>query len=339
MTASFSKLALAAVTAALVVLPLVSSEFVTSFLVTRILILGIAAASIVFLFRYGGMVSLAQLLIFGVAGFMVGNAVGVAGTKGLKLGWGPWVGVVFALGTCLVVALILGALASRTSGIYFLMLTLTYAVIGFFFFGQVTTLSGFGGITGIRPPPLFADHPWRLYYVALGVSVAVYIGFKAMARTPFGLALQGIRDDPVRMASLGFNVPLQRTLAFVMAGFVAACAGILNIWWNGQIDPTSISIGPTIVLLIVAVIGGISYFEGAWLGAAVFVTANIYLRNIPLIDRIGITEARFNTVIGLLVLLIMVLSPEGIMGIIDRLRRGIRGKEPSAPPVARVGTG
>jgi branched-chain amino acid transport system permease protein len=141
------------------------------------------------------------------------------------------------------------------------------------------------------------------------------------------------------MESLGFNVPLHRTLAFVIAGFVAACAGILNIWWNGQIDPTSISIGPTLNLLIIAVIGGISYFEGAWLGAAVFVTANIYLRNIPLLDQIGVTEARFNTVIGFLVLLIMVLSPEGIMGIIDRFRYRKQGVEPPVPPVAKVGVG
>jgi branched-chain amino acid transport system permease protein len=63
------------------------------------------------------------------------------------------------------------------------------------------------------------------------------------------------------------------------------------------------------------------------------------LRNVPLVDQIGITEARFNTVIGLLVLLIMVLSPEGIMGIVDRLRRGGRGTEPSVPAIAKVETG
>ena len=338
MTMSKSRIALLAVIVAVAALPLVGSDFFISFLMTRVLILAIAAASIVFLFRYGGMTSLAQWLIFGVAGFMVGNAVAEAG-KGLKLGWGPWVAVAFALGISLSVALILGALASRSSGIYFLMLTLTYAVIGYYFFGQVTTLSGFGGITGIRPPPFFDAHPWRLYYAAVGLSIFAYLGFKAIAKTPFGLALQGTRDDPVRMASLGFNVPLHRTLAFVIAGFVTACAGVLYIWWNGQIDPTSISIGPTLDLLIIAVIGGISYLEGAWLGALVYVLANNYLRNVPLLDQIGITEARFNTVIGLLVLLIMVLSPEGIMGIVDRLRRGGRGSEPSVPAIAKVETG
>ena len=331
-----SRIALWAVIAGVAALPMIGSDFFISFLMTRVLILAIAASSIVFLFRYGGMTSLAQFLIFGVAGFMVGNAVGDSGSKGLKLGWGPWVAVIFALGICLIVSLLLGALASRTSGIYFLMLTLTYAVIGYYFFGQVTTLSGFGGITGIRPPPLFQNHPWRLYYAAVGLSILVYLGFKAISRTPFGLALQGTRDDPVRMASLGFNVSLHRTLAFVIAGFVAACAGILYIWWNGQIDPTSISIGPTLDLLIIAVIGGISYLEGAWLGALVYVAANIYLRNVPLIDQIGITEARFNTVIGFLVLLIMVLSPEGIMGIVDRLRHSGRGAEPVVPAIANV---
>ena len=331
-----SRIALWAVIAGVTALPIIASDFFISFLMTRVLILAIAASSIVFLFRYGGMTSLAQFLIFGVAGFMVGNAVGDSGSKGLKLGWGPWVAVIFALAICLIVSLLLGALASRTSGIYFLMLTLTYAVIGYYFFGQVTTFSGFGGITGIRPPPLFQNHPWRLYYAAVGLSVLVYLGFKAISRTPFGLALQGTRDDPVRMASLGFNVPLHRTLAFVIAGFVAACAGILYIWWNGQIDPTSISIGPTLDLLIIAVIGGISYLEGAWLGALVYVAANIYLRNLPFVDQIGITEARFNTVIGFLVLLIMVLSPEGIMGIADRLRHGGRGAKPLVPAIAKV---
>jgi branched-chain amino acid transport system permease protein len=123
------------------------------------------------------------------------------------------------------------------------------------------------------------------------------------------------------MASLGFHVALHRTLAFTLAGFVAGLGGLINVWWNGQIDPASVSIGPTLILLIIAVIGGISYFEGAWLGAFVYVVVFTYLRDLPLIDRIGITEARFNTVIGAVVLLIMVLSPQGLAGIVERVRR------------------
>ena len=315
----------AAALAVLVLLPIVGSDFFIAFVMTRAVMLGLAASTIVFLSSYGGMASLAQFLFVGVAGFMIGNAVGEGGTKGLKLGWNPWVGVLFALAVTAVLALGLGALASRTSGIYFLMLTLTYAVIGYYFFGQVTTFSGFGGITGIEPPALFHGHPLRFYYLCVTLSLVVYAVFRSLARAPFGLALQGVRDDPVRMASLGFNVALQRTIAFTIAGFVAGIAGVLNIWWNGQIDPTSISIGPTIDLLIVAVIGGIAHLEGAWLGAIVFVVANNYMRDLPLASTIGLTEARFNTVVGLIVLLIMVLSPDGLVGVILRIRSGMSG--------------
>jgi branched-chain amino acid transport system permease protein len=137
-------------------------------------------------------------------------------------------------------------------------------------------------------------------------------------------------------------VQLHRTLAFTLAGFVAGVAGILNIWWNGQIDPTSINIGPTLDLLIIAVIGGIAHLEGAWLGAFVFVGANIYIRDIPLLGNIGgvieeriLAQERFNTMIGLMLLVIMLLSPDGLAGIIQRLRDAAskalrRGPEPAA---------
>ena len=313
----------------LALLPLVGTDFFIDFVMTRTLMLGLAASTIVFLSAYGGMDSLAQWLIFGVAGFVVGNVVAESG-RGLTLGWEPWVAVPIAMVVATTVALVLGAMAARSSGIYFLMLTLTYAVIGFYFFGQVTTFSGFGGMTGIDAPAFFSGHPKRLYYTALLLSVLAYVGFRAIARTPFGFALQGVRDDPVRMASLGFNVQLHRTLAFGLAGFVAGLAGILNIWWNGQIDPTSIGLSPTLDLFIIAVIGGMLHLEGAWLGAFVFVGANIYLRDIPLLGSIGgvieeriLAQERFNTVIGLVLLAIMIASPDGLAGLIARGSRRI----------------
>jgi branched-chain amino acid transport system permease protein len=321
---------------ALLAVPIFDTGFFVSFVLTRTVILGLAASTIIFLSSYAGMVSLAQLLFVGIAGFMVGNAAGEAGSRGLKLGWDPWVAAGFALFVTAAVALLLGALSSRTSGIYFLMLTLTYAVIGYYFFGQVTTFSGFGGITGIRPPSFLDGEVARFYYLCVALSVLAYAGFRSLARSPFGLALQGVRDDSVRMASLGFNVALQRTLAFTLAGFVAGVAGVLNIWWNGQIDPTSISIGPTLDLLIVAVIGGIAHLEGAWLGAFVFVIANNYMRDLPFASAIGLTEARFNTVVGLLVLVIMILSPDGLVGVILRVRDKVMGGSGSGSAGAPV---
>ena len=312
---------LAAAVVLLALYPQAGDSFVVEVVLTQALILGLIAASVVFLASYGGMISLGQLLVAGIAGFMFGNAALERGARGLNLGWDPWVAVLFALAVSTAVAFLLGALASRSSGIYFLMLTLVYAVIGFTFFAQVVPVSGPGGLTRIVAPEPF-DDPESLYYLALVLSVLGYLGLRAAGRTNFGLALQGVRDDSVRMASLGFNVALHRTLAFTLAGFVAGVAGILNVWWRGQIDPASISVGPTLILLIIAVIGGISYFEGAWLGALVYVLLETYTESLPLIERVGLTPDRFNTVIGLIVLLIMVLSPEGLVGILARFRQG-----------------
>src|SRR5438034_1346979 len=219
------------------------------------------------------------------------------------------------------VGLIFGALASRSAGIYFLMITLTFAVIANLFFGQVTTFSGFGGISGVRTPGLIGEvdtHPNRLYYAALVVAVLVYAATKYLVRTPFGITLQGVRDDPVRMSSLGYNVPFHRMIAFGFAAFIASLGGVLFVWWNGHIDPASIDLSSTIDLLVICVIGGLYRLEGAWLGALVFVVINNYIRSVPGLGHIGLSEERFHTVIGVIFLVIILLSPGGLMGILGK---------------------
>ena len=205
-----------AVGALLVVLalvaPLIVSEYWVSTLLTQTMFLGIVAASLIFLSADGGMVSLAQVAIYGVAGFALGNLTTTGNTKGLNLGWEPVPGILMAIAIAVVVAFIFGVLASRSYGIYFLMITLVFSVIANLFFGQVTSVSGFGGISGIPIPGFFdrTAHPDRLYFATLLVAALVYLGLRYVARTPFGLTLQGIRDDPVRMRSLGYSVTLHR---------------------------------------------------------------------------------------------------------------------------------
>jgi branched-chain amino acid transport system permease protein len=300
--------------------PLIFSDYWVSALLTQMLFLGVVAASLIFLSAYGGMVSLAQTAIYGVAGFALGNLTTNGNTKGLNLGWAEFPGIVVALIVALCVALVFGALASRSYGIYFLMITLVFSVIANLFFGQVTSVSGFGGISGIPIPEFLSRtaHPERLYFVTLAVALAVYALLKYVARTPFGLTLQGIRDDPVRMRSLGYNVTLHRTLAFTFAGFIAALGGILFVWWNAQIAPSTIGLGATIDVLVIAVIGGLYRLEGAWLGALVFVVLNNYA---PDVDAIG---DRFHTLIGVVFLVIVLVSPNGLIGLWERVTSGRR---------------
>jgi branched-chain amino acid transport system permease protein len=313
-----------ALVAVAVFAPLIFTEYWVATLLTQMLFLGVVAASLIFLSAYGGMVSLAQVAVYGVAGFALGNLTTNGNTKGLNLGWAELPGIVVALGVAVVVALIFGALSSRSYGIYFLMITLVFSVIANLFFGQVTTVSGFGGISGIPIPDFLSRtaHPDRLYFATLAVALVVYAVLRYVARTPFGLTLQGIRDDPIRMSSLGYNVTLHRMLAFTFAGFIAAIGGILFVWWNAQIAPSTIGLGATIDVLVIAVIGGLYRLEGAWLGALVFVVLNNYGPDIHLIGD------RFHTLIGLVFLVIVLVAPNGLIGLWEQATLGRRRTAP-----------
>ena len=333
---------LAAVGVVLLLAPLIFDLFWLSQILTQALWLGISAVSLTFLYRYGGMTSLAQVAIYGIAGFAMGNVVHTINSEGgLNLGWTPWLGVVFGIVVAVLLGLLFGAIASRSYGIYFLMITLALSLFVFYFFGQVTQLSGFGGIRSVSRPGYLGDpitHPSPLYYTCLGCSVAVYLLLRYMVRTPFGIALQGIRDDPGRMSSLGYHVALHRALAFALGAFVASIAGVLSVWFNTQISPGSINIQQTIAVLIIAVIGGLSRLEGAWIGALAYALIDYYARQHTPTLGLWLNPGRFATIIGVVFLLIVLLSPDGLIGIGTRVwalvtRRG-REAEPGTAAAA-----
>jgi len=327
--------------------PLIFNDYWVNTILTQTFLIGIAAASLIFLSAYGGMVSLAQTALYGIAGFIVGNMVTQGETKGLNLGWDPTLALVLAIVMTTVIGLILGSVAARSAGIYFLMITLTYAVIANYFFGQVTLVSGFSGISGIdRYTPGFVGevvaHPNRLYYIALVAALAVYVLIRYIVRTPFGISLQGVRDEPIRMGSLGFSPALHRAVAFAFGAFIASIAGVLYVWWNGQVDPQTIGLQATIDLLVVAVIGGLGRIEGAWVGAFAFIVINNYVREV----EVPVLGGSFNTIIGLIFLAVVVLSPGGLMGLWDRITSGILGgrgggshRIAAGPPKAAPETG
>jgi len=321
--------------------PAVFNDYWVSAILTQMFIFGIAAASLIFLSAFGGMASLAQTALMGISAYLLGNMVtkGGAGgeSKGLTLGWDPTLALVLALVITTLIGLVFGLVAARSLGIYFLMLTLTYGVIANYFFGQVTQFGGFSPIAGVNryTPDWVGDivgHPDKLYYIAFGASLVVYGVIRYVVRTPFGLSLQGVRDDPVRMSSLGFNVPLHRALAFALASFVAAVSGILFIWWEGQIAPGNIGLAATIELLVIAVIGGLTRIEGAWLGAFAFIVINNYVRDVEL----PVIGGSFNTIIGLIFLVIVIVSPDGLMGLWNRLWRSLGGRGGGTPAAASV---
>ena len=338
-----SWIAIAVVVVLAALAPLVFTNFFVSVILTKALWLGLAAASLIFLSAYGGMVSLAQVGIYGVAGMTFANLVAADGglwTPPGTRGWprSPRIVVATAVG------LGFGAIAGRSEGIYFLMITLAFSVLVFYFFSQVTQLSGFGGVNNLDlPGPGRQPRPRRdaaLLHDARSRPCSCSSALRYVSRTPFGLALQGLRDEPARMRALGFNVTRHRVLAFTLAAFVAAIAGILSVWYNRRISPGSINLEQTINILIIAVVGGLYRLEGAWVGALVYALLDNYSREwTPEVGNV-LGPERFNTIIGIVFLVIVLISPGGLVGLweqmSDRIRRGRSTAGPGAegPPQA-----
>jgi branched-chain amino acid transport system permease protein len=306
------------------VLPANQAQFWTANILGRGLVYGVVALSLTFLATYGGFVSLAQMAVAGVAGYTL--AVFVQGaTPSIVGGMGYAAAIPLALLSASAAGLLVGAIAVRTKDIYLLMITLALGM-GFYRFVEtnIAWFNGYEGIRGVVGPELFGM-PFRstylFYYLVLAVSALLYFGVLYVVRTPFGLVLQSIRDNPRRVAALGYSVAGHRIAAFGLAGFIAGCGGVLVTIYNIGISPGSVGLGATINVLIMSVIGGLASPLGAFVGALVFTFFDTFAASI--FDR-----DRFNTLIGLVFLAIVLISPDGLTGLLQRLRlRGRRSPE------------
>jgi branched-chain amino acid transport system permease protein len=301
---------------ALVVYPWVATPFFVYQIGAQTLVLGLIALSLSFLAGTGGMVSLSQMTVAGVAAYAVA-IVGASSVTGISLGWAPWAAVLVALVAGVVVAVAIGALSIRTEGIRTIMITLAIGVAFFYLTQQNYSLfNGFQGFSGIEAPWLFGldlGTPRAFYYLCLAVCTLAVGAVLYLGRTPFGIGLQGVRDNARRMASLGFDVTAHRLVAHALAGLLAAAGGVLFVYCNHRISPGSISTAALINVLVIAVLGGMRHPLGSFLGAALFVL----LQNFA-IDFVS--RERFNLVIGGVFLAVILFSPDGLLGLWERLR-------------------
>jgi branched-chain amino acid transport system permease protein len=306
----------------LLIMPAIANEFVLFQIFAWSFILGTIALSLMFLAGYGGMVSLAQMTIAGFAGYMVA-IFGVNGVPAISIGWSWWLALPMALFLALIFGAIVGALAVRTEGIYTIMITLAIASAFFYFTNENYAI--FNGHTGINsiPTPQVLGVDWRtpiaFYYLTLGVAALSYWAVDYIARAPFGLALQGIRDNPRRMAALGFNVYAHRVAAYVFAALVAGLGGVLLAWSNGEIAPGTVSVSAAIDILIIAVVGGIANPIGPFIGALIYAVLKTFA--LDALVSLGLDGNRFRMLIGLGFLAIVFFSPDGVIGLWERWRR------------------
>jgi branched-chain amino acid transport system permease protein len=294
--------ALAALLALLVALPYLVSSFWIG-MATQALYLGLFALSINLIAGFGGMVTLGQAGISGVAGYGFGIAL-------TQFNLPVPISLVAGFVTCVLVAAFFGLLAVRASGVYFLMITLAQGMVVWGIAQRWTTVTGGdNGLTGITRPAFVLEY-WAYYYFTLGVVAVCTALIALIVRSPFGLSLRGIREAEGRMAPLGYNVYLHKLTAFTISGAFAGVAGLLLAMYNSFTSPASVHLKASADGLLMSILGGIASLSGAFIGSSIFVFVTNYVSSY--VDR-------WPTLLGLIFVFTILFAQDGIVGAWNRL--------------------
>jgi branched-chain amino acid transport system permease protein len=293
---------------ALVALPLYAAPYtLTTFI--RVVYFGFLALSVGMLVGQGGMVSLTQAAFFGLTGYVIG-------LLGTERGLAFPIPELAALGAVVVVSFALALVVMRTDGIVFLMLTLALGQIFWSFARQNTSLlHGWAGIRGISPPVILGLDLARndaFYWFSLALFVPSFLLMRRIVGSPFGLALNGIRESPRRMSALGYPVYWVRVVAFVIAAVYAGVGGILAAWSSGTVTPTTLQLSRMIWVLLLVILGGAGHLWGPIVGTVIAVWLDVVLSQLT---------PRYNAIIGAIFLVVVLLAPDGILGLVDALRQ------------------
>jgi branched-chain amino acid transport system permease protein len=298
----------------LLAVPWILTEYPQT-LVTQILIFALFAASIDILAGFAGRTPLCHGALFGSAAYVVAYYVTVRAGS-------PWLAALLGVLGATLVAAIFAGLAVRTSGVYFLLLTLAEGMIVWGICYRWTSVTGAeNGIRGIARPTLVAD-PVVFYYAVLGVVAVLGFAVWRFVHSPFGLTLRGIKESETRMRTLGYDVPLHLLVGFTVSGFFAGAAGVLYAFFNSFVSPTTVSLAQSVAGLLMVIVGGVGTLVGAFVGAALI----IVLENL-----VSFYTERWATVLGLMFILTMLFAPEGVVGKIRSMRR--REGKPTGKPV------
>lgn len=290
------------VLALLAAVPFVFPGYRTS-LATEMLIFAALAMSIDILTGYAGRTPLCHGAIFGVATYVVLYYVTVAQGN-------VWIGVALGVASAVAVAVIFALLAIRTSGVYFLLLTLALGMVIWGVCLRWTSVTGGeNGLRGTVRPEWLADQT-SLYYGTLAVSAVMAYFMWRFVNSPFGLTLRGIRESELRMRTLGYNVPLHLFIGFTVSGLFAGLAGALYAFYNSFVSPSTVALAQSVEGLLMAIVGGVGTLFGGLVGAVII----IGLENV-----VSAYTERWSLVLGLMFIVTMIVAPDGVLGKINQL--------------------
>ena len=279
-------------------------------LMRRVMIFAIAAISLNLILGYGGLVSFGHAAYLGIGGY----AVGILAFYGVYSGWLQWP---LAMGASALVALAIGAVSIRTSGIYFIMITLAFTQMLYFLgvslemFGgddgmRIKTRSQFSGLVDLADPVAF-------YYVVLVLMLASMYLVHRLVNSRFGMVLRAAKSNEARSRAIGFSPYLYRLAAFVIAGALCGLAGALLANHTAYITPDFMHWTRSGEIMFMVILGGIATGAGPLLGAAVLLVVESLLA--------GWTE-HWQAILGPLLILSVIFFRRGLAGVLPGARDG-----------------
>lgn len=288
---------------------------------THILILAIVALSLDLLVGITGMVSLAQAAFFGIAGYSL--VLFAPEFEAVSI----WIALPVCLGISALAALVMGLLIIRTSGIFFIMVTIAFSQMLFYLFHDAPFAGGSDGAFLFMKPTvalgglqlLDLENRTTLFYVALTSVVLVYLLLRTLVRAPFGKVLLGIKENEDRVRALGYNPVFYKLAAFVIAGVIAGYAGMLSATQYGFVSPSQLSWQMSAHALVMVIMGGMGSLFGAILGAFAFEGLHQLFASLT---------PHWELPMGVVVIVMVMLLPKGIAGLLVKL---CEKKTPAVP--------
>jgi len=307
---SRERIVLWAALALLLLLPLITGALNQPFyltFMTRVLIFGLAALSLDLILGYGGLVSLGHAAFFGAAAYVVG----ICAAEGVSQAWVQWPAAILATATA---AAFIGLVVLRTSGVYFIMITLAFGQMLYFLFVSLRQYGGDDGLTlatRSQVPGLDLSHGPTLYYLTLAILLAALAVCRRLVASRFGMTLQGAKHNARRMAAMGFPVFRYRLAAFVIAGALCGIAGILQANLTQFVSPAYMGWSRSGELIVMVVLGGMGTLFGPVLGAFALLALEELLSELTI---------HWMAILGPILVLLVLFARRGLWGLIEDRR-------------------
>lgn len=284
----------------LFILPLILPRFYV-YLTSIILLTGLLATSLNLVLGYGGMFQFHHAVFYGAGAYATALMI-------IKSGLTPWLGFVVAPLVSALLSLVMGIICIRLSRLYFGMLQISLgSLIWAIVYRWYSFTGGDDGLHGVPLPDIISS-PTSAYYFTLIVTFICLIVMYKIIKSPFGSALQGIRDNPIRSEMIGINVKYHQLLALVIAGFFAGIAGSLFVVVDNTVFPDMLFWTFSLEVLIMCLLGGWFSFLGPMLGTTIVIVLRTF---------ISTYTTYWTLILGILMMLIIFFLPNGVLGYIE----------------------